>query len=448
MKKFITRSLFAFVIMGYALVSVNAATEFTYEGWKYGSGYGTKEQYTDYITTMTGEFNDAAGMYYGPYNKESEQTLEEGINEELLIDLDIENMVQSEFFEISLALNDANGDYLDEAVIITQLVEEGKIKLTAGWAPEFEAVVEEDGLYTYRWEAYIESEKAYVKFTLLNGTEVVGTTGAIERASINAEDVAVRYLWFCNVNVANGVNVYSRLPKLTVDADTNSDVITLVDAEKAATILENSGKVDLFTRYDVKRFDTLVTGEFEVITKDEMKQGDEDIYNLFEDEIEKDTIVNFFMSSFIASVDEDNINNLNTILKYSEAIDLSLTLPTDLPAVAKGYERKYYLIKADMFNFYNKLLELLEEDPDAFDNMDFTDLMADLMDLEVVEPTLSKDGKSLTFASDSYDVYALSYVDSELPPQTGDNIVTYVVIGLISMLGLVVLGKKTRKMFN
>jgi len=127
MKKFITRSLFAFVIMGYALVSVNAATEFTYEGWKDGSGYGTKEQYTDYITTMTGEYNDTAGMFYGPYNKESEQTLEEGINEELLIDLDFDNMGLNELFEISLAFNDANGDYLDEVVVMTQLFEEGKI---------------------------------------------------------------------------------------------------------------------------------------------------------------------------------------------------------------------------------------------------------------------------------------------------------------------------------
>jgi len=444
MKKFITRSLFAFVIMGYALVSVNAATEFTYEGWKDGSGYGTKEQYTDYITTMTGEYNDTAGMFYGPYNKESEQTLEEGINEELLIDLDFDNMGLNELFEISLAFNDANGDYLDEVVVMTQLFEEGKIKLSAGWAPEFEVVVEEDGLYTYRWEAYIESEKAYVKFTLLKGNTVVGTTGAIERASINAEDVSVRYLWFCNVNVANGVNLYSRLPKLTVDADTNSDYVTVVDEEKAATVLESSAKVDLFTRYDVKRFDTLVTGEFEVMTKDEMKQEDEDTFNLFEEEIENDTIVNFFMSSFIASVDEDNINNVNPVLKYSEGIELSLNLPTDLPAVAKGYERKYYLIKFDMADFYDDLIELLEVDPDALNNLE----MVDLMDLEVVEPTLSKDGKKLSFTSDSYDVYALSYVDSELPPQTGDNIVTYVIIGLISMLGLVVLGKKTNKLFN
>ena len=96
-----------------------------------------------------------------------------------------------------------------------------------------------------------------------------------------------------------------------------------------------------------------------------------------------------------------------------------------------------------MADFYDKLIELVENDPDALNNID----EFELLELEVVEPTLSKDGKTLNFASDSYDMYALSYVDSELPPKTGDNIITYVVIAIISMLGLVVT-TKAKKRFN
>lgn len=443
MKKFITRSLFLLVIMGFSLVSVNAATVYEPADWTDGSGYGTAEEFTPYITNIKGETIAVGGMYVGPYSKKSQQTLDAGITEELLIDLDLDSMTAPEFFEVSLALNDKTKTYLDEAVVMTQLVEEGKIKLTAGWAPDFEAVVTEDGVYTYRWEVYKESGKAYVKFSLVNDGTVVATTGAKEFASLNVDGVSVRYVWFCNVNVANGVNVYSRLPKLTVDAKTNSDYVTVVDAEKAKTVLESSAKVDLFTRYDVERFDTIVTGAFEKVTKEDMKDDDEDAYNLFEDKIKDDTIVNFFSAVFKTEVEEDNYSGLSQILKYSEAIDLSLVLPTDLPAVAKGFERKYYLIKADMADFYDKLIELVENDPDALNNID----EFELLELEVVEPTLSKDGKTLNFASDSYDMYALSYVDSELPPKTGDNIMTYVVIAIISMLGLVVT-TKAKKRFN
>lgn len=245
MKKFITRSLFAFVIMGFSLVTVNATTEFTYEGWQAPTGYGTITGEVDSnITNLKGETTAVGGMYVGPFNKQSIQALEDGIIEETHVDLDFEAVETGEFFEVSLALNDANGDYLDEAVVMTQLVEEGKFKLTAGWAPDFEAVVTEDGVYTYQWEAYIENEKAYVKFNLVKNGEVVESTGAIEFTKLNAEGVTVRYLWFCNINVAEGVNVYTKLPTLTIETDTKSDFLTVVDSEKAKVILEKAVRND------------------------------------------------------------------------------------------------------------------------------------------------------------------------------------------------------------
>lgn len=443
MKKFITRSLFAFVIMGFALVSVNAATVYEPDDWTDGSGYGTATEVETYITNIKGETTAVGGMYVGPFSKKSTQTLDAGITEELLIDLDFNSMTAPEFFEVSLALNDDTDAYLDEAVVMTQMVEEGKVKLTAGWAPDFEAEVTEDGVYTYRWEVYKENGKSYVKFSLVDNGTVVATTGAKEFASLNVDGVSVRYVWFCNVNVAEGVNVYSRLPKLTVDEKTNSDYITLVDAEKVAKIVEESAKVDFIHKGIIERIDTIVKGGFEKLTKEEMKADDEDFYNLFEEKIKNDTIVNFFTTGYLAIIDGAGYHSELPIFKYNEAIDLNLVLPTDLPAVPEKHERKYYLIKFDMADLIEKLLE----EGNDLDNID-TDELVELLELEVVEPTLSKDGKTLNFASDSYDMYALTYIDSQLPPKTGDNITTYVIMGIISMLGLAAISLKIKKSFN
>lgn len=444
MKKLFTRSLFAFVIMGFALVNVNAAvTEYGFADWKAPDGYGEKTEVTDYITNIMGEEVAVGGMYLGPYSKKAtEVLLADGVKEEVHVDLDFNGFEAGEFFEVTLSFDDEDESYLDEAVVMTQLVEEGKFKLTAGWAPEFEAVVTEDGVYTYRWEAYVEGEKTYVKFSLVNDGEVVETTGAIEFAKLNVEGVTVRSLWFCNVNVAEGVNVYSRLPELTVSADTESEVITIVDEEAAEEIIRESAKVDYLTRYFVERFDTFVSPLVEIKSYDEMLENDEETVEFFDEELDKDTIINFFRLGLYA--EEDEYQYSDTLIAYTDEIDYNLVLPTDLPEVAKNHERKFYLIKADMADYYEKIMELLEEDPDALDNMD----EYELLELEVVEPTLSKDGKTLTFASDSYDLYALSYIDSELPPKTGDNVVTYVIMGIVSMIALAVVGKKSKKLFN
>ena len=70
---------------------------------------------------------------------------------------------------------------------------------------------------------YTKNNKTYVEFTLLNGEDVVGTTGIIDFDTITTtdtknpiagqDDVSVKYLWFCNIQVENGINVYAELPK-------------------------------------------------------------------------------------------------------------------------------------------------------------------------------------------------------------------------------------------
>ena len=58
-----------------------------------------------------------------------------------------------------------------------------KIKLTAGWAKDFEAYIQTKGVYTYQWKMWIETEenakKTYVQFTLLQGEKEIATTGKL-----------------------------------------------------------------------------------------------------------------------------------------------------------------------------------------------------------------------------------------------------------------------------
>lgn len=77
-------------------------------------------------------------------------------------------------------------------------------------------------------------------------------------------------------------------------------------------------------------------------------------------------------------------------------------------SVAEGYTRTYYIVRN-----HNGVLEVLDT-------------------------VLSEDNKSLTFSSDKFSTYAIAYVDtlSLDSPQTGDNIIIYVALGLLSVCGI------------
>lgn len=452
MKKFIKRSLFTFVIMAFSLVSVNAATEFTYDGWTAGTGYGTKTKVTDYITNLNGELNASAGMYYGPFNKQSTQTLKDGITEETYVDIDFESMSAPEFFEVSLAFNDASKTYLTEAVVMTQMVEEGKVKLTAGWAKDFEAVITEDGIYTYQWQAYIKSDKGYVKFNLLNDGEVIATTGEVEFNTLTDENISVRYLWFCNIQAANGVNVYTRLPKLTIDVKSNNNYVTVKDEESAKKIVEKSARKDMFTRSDVERFDVSISMNVEKMTKEELLDDEEEnqlLIDLFEKKIKDAIIVNYFSADFVALVDEEadesSFKFETEILKYSDPVGMKLVIPTDLEKVKDKYERQFKILRIDLSKSVEKLIEYFKENPNA--NLEELDYSL-FYEVEEVETTLSDDEKTLEFDAIGSALYALAYLDTELPPKTGDNITTYVIISTISLLAVALVIVKAKKSFN
>lgn len=235
MKKKMGFAVLGIAAFMFAIHSASALTEYKYDGWYAESGYGSKTKVDENITNLKGSETATDGMYVGPFSKAAKDVkLADDITEEVHVGLDFDTIKDGEFFEASLALKtvDANSNeqYVSEAVVMSQRVGD-KIKLTAGWAPDFEAYVTSKGVYTYQWNMWIEEvenvKKTYVQFTLLQGESEVGTTGKIDFDTLTTADtknpiadqgdVTVKYLWFCNLNVAKGIDVYTEIPtvKLT-----------------------------------------------------------------------------------------------------------------------------------------------------------------------------------------------------------------------------------------
>lgn len=253
MKKKMTIALLSIVTFIFAIQSVNA-TEYKYESWTSGSGYGTATKIDDNTTNLKGNETASGGMFVGPYSKASTAKLKDKISEELYVGLDFNKIKEGEFFEVSLALKNGGNDYVSEAVVMTQRVGD-KIKLTTGWAPDFEANITTQGIYTYHFDMWIEGNKTYVSFTLLQANRELATTGKIDFDTIitadtknpiaEQTDVSVKYLWFCNIKVEAGVDVYTKLPtvKLTLVSPFEDEEDEVFDVVKYASFTQE--EVDL-----------------------------------------------------------------------------------------------------------------------------------------------------------------------------------------------------------
>ncbi|MFR5904304.1 MAG: InlB B-repeat-containing protein [Bacilli bacterium] len=234
MKKKMGFAVLSIAAFMFAIHSASALTEYKFDGWYAENGYGSKTKVDENITNLKGNETASGGMYVGPFSKAAKNVkLADGITEEVHVGLDFDKIKEGEYFEASLALkttNDNNEEkYVSEAVVMSQRVGD-KIKLTAGWAKDFEAYIQAKGVYTYQWKMWIETEenakKTYVQFTLLQGEKEIATTGKIDFDTLTTadtlnpiaeqKDVTVKYLWFCNINVKEGVNIYTEVPTVTL----------------------------------------------------------------------------------------------------------------------------------------------------------------------------------------------------------------------------------------
>ena len=211
---------FAFMPM----VSVNAMEKFTFEDWNTVNGdYGTATKVDDNVTHLEGKYYEDKGMAYAAFTKKVQTALADGVTEEVNVELNKDTIADHELFELSMAFNNAECNNVDEVIVMTQRVGD-KYVLTSGKAPEFKAEVTEDGVYTYRYNATIEDGKTYWQFTLLKDGNEVATTGKVDLGETTFE--TVRYIWFCNVKVAKGINVYTNVPEVEEPTTTPEEPTT------------------------------------------------------------------------------------------------------------------------------------------------------------------------------------------------------------------------------
>ncbi len=220
MRKYVNFSLLSIFLFFAVLIQAKALTTWKFEDWQDGTNYGTKTKISANITNLKGEKEEDEGMKSGPFNKASKAKISDGIIEEVFVGLNKDDYQNSELFELSLAINQQDGqkaeEYLTEAVVMTQKSGDTFVITANNWAKAQTpvAVIDKDGVYTYRWEYKMsDDDKVQVKFTVLDYGKVLGTTDFVTLDVANASKATtVRYLWACNIKANYGIDIYTTLP--------------------------------------------------------------------------------------------------------------------------------------------------------------------------------------------------------------------------------------------
>ncbi len=230
------------------------------EDWTSADGYGTVTKVDDNITNIKGETQVNEGMFYGAYTNKSTQKLDDGIKEELYIELNKDDYAVGEFFEVTVALKNSTDDdsNLREIIMQAQRTADGFLISSNVADPDFKVNITEDGVYTFTWNMYKVEDKAYAQLQISRWDEILGTSieidldneafsnEAVLKPLSEHEGVTTRYVWFCNVQVANGINVYTTLPeKPIIDEEQPQAPVD----EKDETIAENPNTSDNIVWY-------------------------------------------------------------------------------------------------------------------------------------------------------------------------------------------------------
>lgn len=330
------------------LVAVNAKTNFTFEGFTTGSDYGTKTKVSDTVVNLKGNEEASGGMFVGPFNKESKATLADGITEEVNIEIDPSSMAQGELFEVSLALKNKGNEYVTEYVAMAQ--KDGEVVNITTSKENFKVAISEQGIYTYQWKMYKESEKTYVEFAVLSGAKVLGTTGKIDFDTVTGpatknpiaseEEVDVKYLWFCNIQVEDGINVYLTLPEPAITFTTPETDMTEEEKAIAATLTASLKADELYQNLNPAD-QVVIDIEMDEIEVDQATQTRfEEAVADFADEI---TILDYYDISVV--VRNAQGTEIGTISELTEDVIIEIDMPTDLPEVAEGLERRFYILR-------------------------------------------------------------------------------------------------------
>ena len=130
-----------------------------------------------------------------------------------------------------------------------------------------------------------------------------------------------------------------------------------------------------------------------------------------------------YLDITITVINKDSGEVIGTIPELGEKITFTVGIPADLPKVADGYTRIYYIVRN-----HNGVIDVLDTE-------------------------LSADGKNISFSSDKFSTYAIAYTDIKVDdakdetPKTGKLDITLyvsVAISVITLAGIVIAKKHSK----
>ena len=169
--------------------------------------------------------------------------------------------------------------------------------------------------------------------------------------------------------------------------------------------------------------------KYVVVSEDEIKLGvvagevEEDEVNATEVTLIKNKIDNkynlaTYLDIFLGYFANEN-DMIGLVSEADEAVSVTISIPTTLEKVKEGYTRKYVIVRV-----HNGVTDIIDD------------------------VKINDDG-TLTFKTDKFSTYALAYQDIEKVnasnPNTGDNVLTFIIIGLVSLIVAAFAMNKLRK---
>ncbi len=242
-----------------ALSSFGVTTKaYEFIDWQAGEKYGSIQKVDDNILKFFGDAKiDEHQRYVGPFTKANMKSFEKNkvIDMEVHVKVDLDVMKAGELFKVTTALNDSEGEYVTELRMAFVKTDKGTVKVRPDikLTNHFEYEITQSGIYTLRWE-YVKGTNAVMgrfilknkdvellKGTVPNMDEIGGKKPAIEKAVVG------RYLWFNDIKVKDGLNIYKNLPNGSYVPPAVNENTTLDNTKIQDAILnaEESAKVEL-----------------------------------------------------------------------------------------------------------------------------------------------------------------------------------------------------------
>ena len=188
------------------------------------------------------------------------------------------------------------------------------------------------------------------------------------------------------------------IPTIDLNNKLTEAVLGVVDTSQMETILKET--LSQTAEIDIRNKNVKITMDMNnTIASEDTKNG---VQNLLNEKTTNANIIQYFDIA-IHVIDVDTNNVIGDLSKLNNKINFTVLLPTNLEKVKDGYQRKFYIVKEHDHNY------------------------------ELIEPQISDDGTYLTFATDEFSTYALTYSDEKVieNPKTHENIILYIAMEII-----------------